>query len=162
MTYKALEDAARKALVSAPGLRDFQDYLEMSHPEAILSVLEELSTLKARLAACPALGTLMQYSPAGKYQEWAQGGPYYFAGISASLHVSNFGKPNLWIAEKWPIEHGGHITDGFSPDDWILVSAPEAKPEALCPTPERCDKDMGTKNCYRADCPLKSITRPQG
>lgn len=63
------------------------------------------------------LGTRIKYKPGGKYPEWERG-DFYYAGTTVQLHGPNRGEPNLWVADCWPIQSPGNITDGFSPDEW--------------------------------------------
>lgn len=86
--------------------------------DAVLALLRSQPT--AQGWSIP-LGTPIKYRVGGKYPEWERGGPYYFAGINVSHSAAKLGQPRLWVAEKWPIEHGGHLTDDFDPDEWEVA-----------------------------------------
>lgn len=82
----------------------------MTHTPADLDALEKLAEA-AR--GWPPLGEPC-HVPNFRHGEWRTI-QLFFAGITYRPglvpHV------DVWLAEKWPPEHLGHITDGFSEDD---------------------------------------------
>ena len=80
------------------------------------SLLGEAMTEASTQATWPALGTVITYSSAGRHREWSRGGPYYFAGVTVRLN----NEPSVWVADRWPVQCIGDLTDGFTPEEWGL------------------------------------------
>lgn len=83
----------------------------------------------------PQLGDPVRYKRGGKYPEW-ETGTFFFAGITVNVRGDQ--QPNVWIAERWPVESSGDITDGFALDEWEpSPPSPDAKDSALAETGEK-------------------------